>query len=559
MGVDGARCVSNEGGTGRADHRLGRVCFVSHWSIRWSSSFTFVVSSMSSTFITTPLASAMNAKSRPLKTGRRDASCPDSRMHTFPPTAFVPPYRHTIHGMRHTISISSVTANATKAQSGGKKSSRSSKSRAVPPLPLPAATETNTQQTISHSFTITGVGLHTGETTVVTVRPARSNEGRYFVRVPEGTNAGRYSPPKPQFVRSEQLDVDYGADDGLDPEERAQLFLQYLSEQGDEGDEEFGDYLQRNVPDLLQDTLIFASIDKGVEEPTSRGADEDVVEAEIGRAEVYGETTTLLRSASGNSYIMSPEALLSALEACGVDNARIEVEGGSEVPVADGSALTWALEVQKAGVRACDGGSNNGNFVNQGHVREMVTVSGGASRPGAFVSFYPSVLSEGDRAADMGREALDDATVITAGVDFFDHNPSSMGRQWVTWKTTDASAADDFASHYRWVLAPARPVFPSYEAVEEIYADGLLQAGPDGCCVIAEGDGWYDPNLVRFPLDEAARHAAQRLIGVLSLCATPGGRGLPSGHVVAFDATPEMMINFALKLKAVGEGDPSRT
>ena len=29
MGVDGARCVSNEGGTGRADHRLGRVCFVS--------------------------------------------------------------------------------------------------------------------------------------------------------------------------------------------------------------------------------------------------------------------------------------------------------------------------------------------------------------------------------------------------------------------------------------------------------------------------------------------------------------------------------------------------
>jgi len=450
--------------------------------------------------------------------------------------------------MRHTMSISSVTANAIKAQSGGKKSARSSKSRAVPPLPLPAANDTNTQQTISHSFTISGVGLHTGETTVVTVRPARSNEGRYFVRVPEGTNAGRYSPPKPQFVRSEQLDINYGAEDGLDAEERAQLFLQYMSEQGDQGDEEFGDYLQRNVPDLLQDTLIFASMDKGVEEPTSRGADEEVVEADIGRAEVYGETTTLLRSASGNSYIMSPEALLSALEACGVDNARIEVEGGSEVPVADGSALTWALEVQKAGVRACDGGSDAENTAKQGHVRQMVTVSGGASRPGAFVSFYPSAT--GDNAADADSGASEIGTAITAGVDFFDDAASSVGRQWVTWKTSDASPADDFAGHYRWALAPARPVFPSYEAVEELYADGLIQAGPDGCCVIAEGDGWYDPNLVRFPLDEAARHAAQRLIGVLSLCATPGGRGLPSGHVVAFDATPEMMISFALKLKA---------
>jgi len=164
------------------------------------------------------------------------------------------------------------------------------------------------------------------------------------------------------------------------------------------------------------------------------------------------------------------------------------------------------------------------------------------------VSFYPSAT--GDNAADADSGASEIGTAITAGVDFFDDAASSVGRQWVTWKTSDASPADDFAGHYRWALAPARPVFPSYEAVEELYADGLIQAGPDGCCVIAEGDGWYDPNLVRFPLDEAARHAAQRLIGVLSLCATPGGRGLPSGHVVAFDATPEMMISFALKLKA---------
>ena len=74
-----------------------------------------------------------------------------------------------------------------------------------------------------------------------------------------------------------------------------------------------------------------------------------------------------------------PEHLLSALEACGVDNARIEVrriacslafklaptradvrclltnnvqiEGGRELPIIEGSALGWCGELQKAGLR----------------------------------------------------------------------------------------------------------------------------------------------------------------------------------------------------------------
>lgn len=41
------------------------------------------------------------------------------------------------------------------------------------------------------------------------------------------------------------------------------------------------------------------------------------------------------------------EHLLSALEACGIDNARIEIEGGSEVPIIDGSALGWVIELQQ--------------------------------------------------------------------------------------------------------------------------------------------------------------------------------------------------------------------
>lgn len=43
------------------------------------------------------------------------------------------------------------------------------------------------------------------------------------------------------------------------------------------------------------------------------------------------------------------EHLLSALEGFGVDNARIEIEGGPEVPIVDGSALGWAIDLHQVG------------------------------------------------------------------------------------------------------------------------------------------------------------------------------------------------------------------
>ncbi len=46
------------------------------------------------------------------------------------------------------------------------------------------------------------------------------------------------------------------------------------------------------------------------------------------------------------------EHLLSALEQCGVDNARIEVEGGDEVPIIDGSALGWVINIQVVRLRS---------------------------------------------------------------------------------------------------------------------------------------------------------------------------------------------------------------
>lgn len=381
-----------------------------------------------------------------------------------------------------------------------------------------------TQQTLQKSFTIGGVGLHTGDYAFVTVKPAYAGQGRYFVRVPEGTNADNYSAPMPSFVTREQLDINYGAEDGLQPEERAQYFLKFMQEEGFDGG--FGDYLrEEGVEGVLKDDLLFEPVlDTTVEEPCTRQDGEEWVPANVHAAEVYGETTTLLKN--GAFYVMSPESILSALEACGVDNARIEIEGGSEVPVGDGSGLTWALEVQKVGIRDAPvaPGAASSSDRKAPAPKETISVMGDS---GSFISFYPA-----------------EESMISVGVDYM-QDAEVLGRQWFTWRTSDSSPQDEYTGHYRWKIAPARRAYPSFEVVEELFADGMIQAGPDGCCLIADGDSWCDPNLVRFPTDEAARHATQTLMGIMSLCASPGGRGLPLGHIVAFDPTPELQLEFA--------------
>ena len=89
--------------------------------------------------------------------------------------------------------------------------------------------------------------------------------------------------------------------------------------------------------------------------------------------------------------VLSVEHLLSALEQCGVDNARIELEGGHEVPVVDGSAMGWCIEVQKVGVMpAAPPGDAEARVPRMVHVpRRVVTVSDGP----AFITLYPEQVS----------------------------------------------------------------------------------------------------------------------------------------------------------------------
>lgn len=401
------------------------------------------------------------------------------------------------------------------------------------------------QQTVQRSFTLGGVGLHTGEYAFVRVRPALTGEGRYFVRVSPGTNADDYRLEEPSLVTDAQLDINAWPDDGLDKESRATLFLRYLEEQEQGYQGEFGEFVQQET-DKPQDTF-FMDVSTGPpEDAVPRDEMDRSVAATVDYASVYRGAAVVLNG--DQVRVLSPEALLSALEACGVDNARIEIEGGGddvstlddrgsvmpptlEVPVVDGSALGWVLEIQKAGVKESTGG---GVPRMAPAPQEPLTVQDGD----AFVAFFPCPTAR-----------------VTAGVDY---GPKGVvGRQWFTWSPADSSELDQLGHpdhHYRWDVAPARIVIPSAAAVQEMLDIGLLQAGPDGCCLVADdGDllenSWSDPSLERFPGEEAARKAVADLLGNLALGAPAGGRGLPVGHVVAYNASPELQLQFIRELQ----------
>lgn len=227
----------------------------------------------------------------------------------------------------------------------------------------------------------------------------------------------------------------------------------------------------------------------------------------------------------GDAELWGSEHLLAALECCGVDNARIEIEGGKEVPIVDGSALGWANEVLRCGLRtaptqqAADAPAARAVLAPQ----EVVTVQEGE----AFITFYPGPSARVTVGVDQSAEA------------------SVVGRQWFSWSPEDAgyTAAD----HFRYAVAPALTVYTA-KAANTLANGGFLQAGADRVCLIADQDDWLDPSLVRFEDDEAARHAAVDLLGDLSLLAQPGGRGLPRGHIVAYQPTHALQAAFVQRM-----------
>ncbi|KAH9746144.1 hypothetical protein KPL70_004323 [Citrus sinensis] len=210
--------------------------------------------------------------------------------------------------------------------------------------------------------------------------------------------------------------------------------------------------------------------------------------------------------------IRTVEHLLSALEAKGVDNCKIEIHNmvaddqdvEAEVPIFDGSASVWAEAIEQVGLKeALDCHGNNAE-----KVAPFLNQSIYVQREDSFVAAFPSQKVQ-----------------ISYGIDF--PQVPAIGCQWFSTTPLEGTC---YAMH----IASSR-TFCIYEEVERMCNAGLIKGGSlDNAIVCSASEGWLNPPL-RFP-DEPCRHKLLDFVGDLSLFARNGSQGLPVAHMVAFKA-----------------------
>jgi UDP-3-O-[3-hydroxymyristoyl] N-acetylglucosamine deacetylase len=194
------------------------------------------------------------------------------------------------------------------------------------------------------------------------------------------------------------------------------------------------------------------------------------------------------RLSRAGAAIDTPEHLLAALFALGVDNVWLRLSG-SEVPILDGSALPFVHALIETGL------------VDQPMLRDEL-----------IVAHAVVVADEGRRLEIHPGEGLR----MTAAIDF-EHD--QLGYQELTVRI---DSAEDFLAK----LAPAR-TFGMRRDVERLQAMGLAQGGSADNAIVVEDTGLRGAPL-RFP-DEFVRHKLLDLVGDLALL----GCGL-QGRIVAW-------------------------
>ncbi len=181
--------------------------------------------------------------------------------------------------------------------------------------------------------------------------------------------------------------------------------------------------------------------------------------------------------ARGATRVETPEHLLAALYALGVDNARLVLEG-PEVPILDGSALPFARALLAAGC------------VEQDRPRRKMVVT------------RPVVVGDEERRIEVhpGPGGL----VLTAGIDFDDEQ---VGFQELTVRL-------DRETDFLAKLAPAR-TFGLLRDIERLRQAGLARGGSTENAIVV-GEGGILGGPLRFP-DEFVRHKLLDLVGDLAL------------------------------------------
>ncbi|KAL0326840.1 UNVERIFIED_CONTAM: putative UDP-3-O-acyl-N-acetylglucosamine deacetylase 1, mitochondrial [Sesamum angustifolium] len=170
--------------------------------------------------------------------------------------------------------------------------------------------------------------------------------------------------------------------------------------------------------------------------------------------------TPLCTTLSKDGYsVRTVEHLLSALEASGVDNCRIEIEGSGdcdrsvEVPIFDGSAREWVEAIDQAGLKVAVDLDGKSCEKLAPYLNEPVHVT----KNDSFLAAFP--CSEVN---------------ITYGIDF--PQAPAIGRQWFSSTLLDES-------FYSKQIASSR-TFCIYEEVEHMRNLGLIKGGSSETAII---------------------------------------------------------------------------
>ncbi len=219
--------------------------------------------------------------------------------------------------------------------------------------------------------------------------------------------------------------------------------------------------------------------------------------------DAIAQTTLSTQLQSGTATVRTVEHLLAALMACGVDDARIEVDG-SEIPLLDGSAKNWCQAIAQVG-----------------------TVTHNSQQPPESITPTEPIWIREDDSFVAAIPAS--VTRITYGIDF---PYAAIGNQWHSWNPAQASFASE--------IAPAR-TFGFADQIEQLQQAGLIKGGSLENALVCSHQGWVNPPL-RFT-NEPARHKLLDLVGDLSLLGQ-----LPTAHVIAYKASHKLHTQLAIKL-----------
>lgn len=208
--------------------------------------------------------------------------------------------------------------------------------------------------------------------------------------------------------------------------------------------------------------------------------EEDTLGIHVAPSTVRSTQFCTVLGTNGSATVSTVEHLLAALQGCGVDNVRIEVDG-PEIPIIDGSALPFVEAIENVGVVSQD--------VKRRAIRVIrpVEITNGLARCG----FTPYDGLKLDIEIEFVNEII--------GIQKFDFEWSMEA--------------------FKRELSPAR-TFGFLEHAEVLRAQGFALGSALENTIIISGQEILNEEGLRFP-DEFVRHKTLDALGDLAIAGAP--------------------------------------